>query len=1537
MSKLIVSVFFIISAYSLVAQPFSTEREKFIKEVSKYIFLPGNEEVRDFVGNLDRFVRNRIPQERFLKMVETCNKIHDKKLKAQPDFYNYLRAMYYVEENKVNLDNYVVWHKLLEENLEKNNNKYASEYLQSTSDFFERGALYTATNFEWIAKGGTYTMKKGPNGLEFYFTNVNLTCLTQLKGSKPLDSMALVSTSGFYDLDKNKWKGNSGTVTWEKVGLHKMQTYAELKHYEIAMRATQYRCDTVLLRTPYFNEPIMGNLIDRTWNVTRDADRTFPQFNSFERKLSIPNILPNIFYTGGFMLQGANFVGVGTNAEKASVEFRKESKVIYRIETNEVNIDKKQMLINQGKLNYKLGDSDSLTHEMVRCIYRPELRQTEFLRDRVGLAVAPFTSSYHQLDFYSDRIIWIDGESELYFKWHEGVSDEQKFCKIESRNFFNGMQYDRIGGNSSKHPLVSLYNFALKKGEATISEGEAASAVGGLVEQVKGLLLELAGGGFIAYDLEQKTVRVLPKTEQFVKAKASSIDYDNLIFESDLRPRKIEGKTVQEIQNSPELQRIQERYDSDNKANKAIKEFAKLNLQSLDLEIYACRNVPISDRRNTQVFPKERKVVVQKNRNFKFSGWINVGKMELEVDAGVFDYNEFELQIGHSNQALLSITPQKKEDGQRAITSQSYIFGIKGDIKVDHPSNRSGTKEKTYHQYPKLISKTSTKVFYNDRSIQKGAYDSTRFYFEIAPFELDSLVTFNEKALRLAGEMNTGGIFPKFNQSLKIMPDYSFGFSMDAPKNGFEFYGSESKYNNQILLSNSGLQGKGTIEYVTSIAESIGLFTFTPDSTIGLAKFTTAPREIAVEMPDVQADEAFITYVPSSSLLKAKSTRSPMRFFSEEAKFTGTVYVRPDGFKGSGKFTLPTAQVSSNNYTATRWQILADTSNFNLRNILNEPDEGTIAFASENVTCKVDFSSRKGEFVSNKGTSLIQFPVNQFMCQMDRFNWVMDVDEVELEKNPEATADISIDTELGLVKSNFFSTHPKQDSLDFLSLKARFDYKTKTIFCNKVEYVDVADARIFPSDQSLIIRRKAVIDPLEDAEIVANYITKYHKFKKVSLNIYGKRSYAGSGEYEYIASDGTTTNFYLKNISLDKNFQTIADGQIPSTANFKLSPNFDFHGIFGIRAAFESIEFDGMTRIKHDCAEFGQNWFSFKGQVDAKNVMIPLGDELKTDNGALVSSGIGWHVDTENEKALMYPMFLSTLISDNDQNLISPKGLLTYNADANEYRISNREKLENRSVPGTYLALHIPTCSLNGDGQINVGLNTPGVDISTIGTINYDPKTKETSMNVTVKLNMLLEKSVLERAAEKMASMPNLPAISIENIKQNTTLEQAFHQWADTKISDKLLSDYALRKSSVKKMPVEYESTMIITGIKLYSIDGIPQISGLSSGSKDACLVSFHREPVLRMIPIEMAFYKNEKGQDNFGIYLTIPGWSNFFFQYQVNKKDGKLLIVTSDQESRNKISSLKADKRKSKNYEYEISTNSALHEAFRQILNQRL
>lgn len=1529
-SFVFIALFCAMNHFSL-AQTFSKDRALFVKEINKTFSSEDFSDIKEFRKAMEPYILNEISTQNFDRLVNRSNEMFVNRF-PNKDVFKYVHTHLLCFKNNLSQDNFEIWHELLDFNLAKKNQKHAKEYLNASYVFFEAGVLAEQSNFYWAVYNSKFNFINTNSELLITFDRTDLVCRTTDRERKAIDSMLIIGTTGVYNFDKAKWEGSGGIVTWEKVGLSKSETYAELKSYHLKTSAIQYLCDTVILHTPYFNQTISGSLIERTGNYVRPADRKFPQFTSFDKQLEISNIIPEVNYTGGFALRGAIFVGLGTSTQLAKVIFFDKGKLKFSVASNEVNIDEDKVDIVSGILNFKVGDKDSIHHSGINFAYRRALGQADFSRTNSGRGMSPFYSSYHELDIYVDRLQWQKGDSSLLFLWRENSAIEQRQGRFESTDFFNGFVYDKIGGNSNKHPLVALHQYATSQKKNIFTEGEAATALGFEVSQVKALLLDLAGYGFILYETENNRVTITPKTTRFVQAKSRQGDFDNIIFECDFRPKSIIGKSPQEIENDIELRKIKAIYDDLNAKNKNRSQFAKLNLSTLELIVEGLERIPLSDAKKTNVFPSNNQVIVQKNRNFLFSGWVNSGKLEINVLEGLFDYSNFSVLIGSASQTLLNIAPLTPEDGKKSIISRSAIHGVKGTLLIDEPSNKSGSNYKKFGNYPRLISKQKTKVFYNDRSIHKGAYDSTRFYFQMEPFELDSLMSFSDKDLRLSGEMISADIFPAFKQELKIMPDYSFGFAMKAPDEGFDFYGKDTKYKNEILLSNNGLQGSGTIEYVTSIAESIGLLTFMPDSTIGTAKFVTHPREKGVQMPDVTADEAFITYVPKNQLLKARSVRKPMLFFDGEAKFLGTVFVRPDGFRGSGKFNLTSAIVSSHNYAALRWQIVADTSNFSLRNIFGEEEEGTIAFGSENVRCVVDFENRRGDFVSNQGESIVNFPLNQFLCKMDKFSWSMDVDLIELEKNPEATTDITIDTEMGLSKSNFYSTHPKQDSLDFLSLKAKFDYKSKIITCDKVSYIDVADARIFPSDQRVIIRKKAELDPFKNAEIIANYITKYHRFKNADVSITGKRAYQGSGEYEYVDMNGESTKFYLKNIGLDASFQTVAKGNVPESARFMLSPKFEFKGDFAIFAAQPTVAFQGATRLVHDCSDFSKNWMVFDGPIDSKNVQIPIQKEMKSDNGTSMASGIAWSPPIQNKEARMYPVFLSELIAPDDKNLISATGFLEYNYEAEEYRISSKDKLSNRQSLGNYLALHLPTCGLNGDGAIDLGIAIDGLDIDAVGFVNYNPATKQTTMNLSLKLNMLFEESILEKFAERISTNTNLSSISIEEIKQRTTLEAAFSNWFGVNVSDKFLSEYALKKTP-KKMPKEMYAPIILSGITLFSIDSIPDFSGLSSFSDKVCLVSCFGQPVMKYVPAELAFYKTENSPNAMGLYFYIPGVNNYFFYFEQKKKTGELRVVTSDQDMKGKIVAIKAEKRKAKNYDYDVSSNQAYYSIFKQLI----
>jgi len=1522
MKKYVLLIFAIIAVFTSNAQ-FSDDKLKFGKEFQKALGEYGNKTSIDFVKDqlIALLETNKLSDDRFKKMVETSNLMMGKNMSAYPDVYNYVYSLTSFTLNNQTNASFEAWHKGIDQLLKgKNMTKY-KDYISFSSLFFSTRLLSDNPNFNWYYLGGDFSYSYDEQPM-FNCSNGRLACKVINKNDDRdkipfIDSIVIANTKGSYDPARMKWIGEGGILNWEKVGLDKSKNFAELKKYEVSTRVANFSADSIMLTTTYFAKPIQGRIADRAFKANREEDKIYPQFTSYERRLPIKSIKPNVDYDGGFALQGANFVGIGFPNEPASMIIYRDGSKFITAKSQEFIVSLNQISGFNTSISLLLNnDEDSITHPGLNFQYVLDRKSVELTRTKSGNGQAPFFNSYHQLDMYMPKLIWATETKELRMAYEIGTSQEQKTARFESKNYFDGQLYDMLQGMESVHPLVSIFNHCYKNAVYTMPEGELASALHKTMEQVKPLFLELANYGFINYDTEAKMITVNQKLDNFVKSKSGKKDFDNLIFVTDLRKKELKDYTPEQIQKDENLRYIQEEYNRLNEERRMMPEFGKLNMSSMELNLKAIDFINISDAQRTVVFPSNKEVVLKKDRNFDFVGWINSGKMEIDALASTFNYSEFKFTILKTHKSLFRVSPLSEKDGKRPIAMTSSLNGIKGELFIDHPTNRSGMNE-NFTDYPKIKVSQPSYVYYNSKAIYRGAYDSTRFYYTVDPFYMDSLDNFEEGSFRIIGELTSAGIFPKFRENLTIMPDYSFGFSTKAPQGGHDFYGTNSKYENKIILSNNGLQGAGTINFVESSSVSKG-YTFFPDSTVGLAVFTNKSKEIGVQFPDATCDEAWVTYVPRKNLLRAASTPlHDISFFNKEAKLRGTAIVKEQGMRGFGIMNFKNASMISDDFVFSRWNIDSDTTSFSLKNQYLEEDEEPIALKTDNVQAHVSFEERKGEFKSNNGEARLDFPINQYFCTMDKFTWFMDLETIEVEAK--GGEDDVANTDLDLLGPNFYSAHPKQDSLQFRAPKAAFNLREKSIYCSQVYYLDVADARIYPDSSKVIIRKKAKMEPFQDAKIVANYITQYHTFQHCQVAVTARRVYTGKGIYPYYDLDSNKTDFMMHQISLDSTGQTVAKGRIGEEANFHLSKRFDYYGDISVIAYLPTIIFTGSTRMNHNCANFPRSWVKLDANIDPANIQIPISDAMKDIKDKNIMAGLAWRESNNLDSLKIYPVFLSPLISEQDPVIIGATGLLQFNEDSKEFQIGSTDKLLNRGELGNYLALNTETCSISGDGNINLGMNYGDLIVQSVGVVNYDSGKKETTMNLTSKFIMPIDKGLLEDIAEKLVVVEDLKPLDFNS----TTVEQAALEWAGRAASDKMKSAYTI--NGEMEVPKEMQSAITISGIKLSSFDvrGMKE-KGLISSDENAYIVSIYGKPVYKKVPFKVFFQKSQKEltADKFGLQINVPTL-DYYFDYTMEKKDGLMKILSGDTEFTDKMSAIKDDKKKIKNFKYELETAS--------------
>lgn len=1534
--KKILFFYLTLNTLFLSAQSFPNDKQKFIKYLNDLYTDNESEKVRNFANDVlkDNLLKNgTIDDNTFTQMVNTCNNLKDNSLKSYPDIFNYLYSYNQVLTKGVNSGNIESWHTVLDQLIEKKE-KNTDEFLKFSLHYFLYGKISDASNSKWYYTGGDFTFEyiSTPS---IKLEGGNLRCLFTDKssGANATDSIVIQQTNGNLNLITKKWSGSGGKINWTKTGVSEDKMFATLKNnYQLNTKISEIKLDSALLTAPYFQSPVLGTIEDRTATYLRDVDRIYPRFYSYSKDEKVLNIMDGIDYFGGFLIEGDKLIGKGDEQTPARVIVKRDKKPFIVASASLFQFTINSIQSSQTALKILIG-KDSIFHNSINFNYTNSTKGIEIARPIKGRGLAPFEDTYHKLDIYAQRILFNVGTNELRFTYDYGSPIDLRNAKFESIDYFDEKRFDSFKGMDAQNPLSLAAKYSIEKNATEFTEGEFASAINKFITQCKPLMLEMAIHGFIEYDTDNKTVKIKEKLFKYVDYKSGVRDFDNLSFVSDLSPQ-LKNFSEQELKaikaDSQLLTEYNQLLEKDNR-RKTLPFYAVLDLNSNDLVIDGIDFLTLSASQPSFVSPTDLQVTFKENRNFNFNGIIHSGKIAVTSEIGDFNYQTNSFQIKNAKQVSFIVNPfTEKEKSNGPIEMISSLSNVTGTLILDDINNRSG-KNKQFLNYPKLSIVKPSSIYYND--ILNGAYDSTRFYLSIEPFELDSLSSFSEKSLVLKGELTSAGIFPKLKENIRIMDDYSFGFSTQAPENGYKFYNGNTNYKNKILLSGNGLQGAGTIQFLEATAESTKL-TFLPDSTIGLAKFINKATEEKLQLPDVYNDRAFICYLPKLKILKASSTNdNPMRLFNNESHLAGTLVFSETSLTGFGEIGFKSASMFSRFYRFNRWEILADTSSFFLKNAFREQGDDPLALKADGVSAKISFKTRKGEFNSSN-TKQIEFPSNLYYCQMDKFFWYMDELSIDMERNKDGLTSFEADAS-GIIP-NFYCYDPKisnDKKITFKALNARYDLKTQHIFCDKVVNIPVGDVFIYPDSNKLVIEKKAYIKPFKNAKIETK--NKMHLFEQCNLELIDKSQYKANGKYKYIDIDKEISLIQMDDI-LCSNFITKAVGTIKENRGFKLSKQFEYFGNIEVLPNEDSILCDGSTRIVHDC-KYKKSWMAFKDKIQPMNIQIPIGKEIKnTDDQPL---GLGFYRDKENKN--LYTAFLSLTNMPEDEILYTATGYLQFNAVKNEFQISTKKQLKQRNenisidalTTDNFMSLDIENnnCNIYGEGEITLGQPMGETTIQSFGSIRYDASSnKKISMSLTSKFSFPINQELMEGLAKKMKVTEELITTKEADINK-TNFDRAMKHWNNQKEYEKIRE--AILNETTPKFPKSLEQAIVVTGMELVNYDKNEK-HGLKSNAQNVVVVGMYEKPVFKSVPYE--FYIDLNAEDlnkyNFGLNFNVGNSEYFFDMKTISKTSRDLKVLTTDEIFNKTLFEMKPKMKNIKNFSFDGTENPEIKEYFNEI-----
>jgi len=1476
---IILTILLILSFFRGEAQQikkFTEEPEAYLDEVKDLFSRSENNSSKgkDLLKEFEQpWLNGFFNPDRQRRVYEISNLLIAKKARTFPHIYDYIEALLTFANTPTDSANYNNWEASLKYVLTDPKSRISdiSTINNSIIHLLIDHALYYSPTAKWISDNNQFTIDFINDTLTFRFEHLNLTCFLRN------DSIRIEETSGIcYPLD-NIWKGNNAIVYWDKAGITKDTARAEIDSYTLNLSKPLYSIPKVqFYNKTYFDYPIIGTLSDKVVEGTKPESMSYPRFDSDEKHFEIKGLFNDIDYRGGFLMHGAKFLGSGDTEQPATLSLYRDTEVIKNGDTliekrlfmktfSSFYAFRKNSIVSRNTKISIYIDKDSIYHPGLLFKYYDWNREIDLIRDNdpENMSRSPYFDTYHMIDLDFELLTWKMNEPKVNITMLKGTSIN--IAKFESANYFSASRYYEVQGLEDIHPYIMLRNFARKNDTQYFHAEDFAKYYKQSMTTIRHLLIELTFKGIVDYDFETEYCRIKPRLYEYLDAVVGRRDYDLINFES---------RTNAPLNN------------------------ATLDLKNMDLIIEGVPMINVSDSQNVIFYPKNEKILLKKNRDFDFGGSIEAGLFKFYGDNFQFKYDSFKIVLNKIDSLSLQVESGIDNWGRRKLTNVANVIeDVSGDLEIDDPHNKSGVK--SFPSFPIFASNKNSFVYYDASYIRKGKYTRDKFYFLVYPYSIDSLNNFSTEGMGYEGELYSSDIFQVIKEKLVLQPDNSLGFVHNTPEQGLPIYQGKGKYLSKISLSNHGLEGKGTLNYLTSTTTSDD-FVFYPDSTNAYTtSFNIARQLAAVQYPEVKADKIDLHWMPYRDKLTASVVENPMVMYEDKSKLKGSLFLTPLGLTGNGEMNYYGSQLASNFITFKTNNFSTDTASFTLNSV--NPDQ--IAFKTDNVNAKVSFTDMKSSFRSNDGTSKVDLPENQYIAYIEKFDWLMDKKSMQLntpntvqvfERGKTRTV-LREEAGLSAKGSLFVSVHPQQDSLNWVSPIADFNLATNTISAHEVKYIEVADAMVFPDSGEVIIEQKAQIKTLQKAKVLANTTTKYHNFHDANINITSRNLYQGQGQYDYYNELGQIEPINFDVISVDSIGQTYANGKIKGIEDFSLSPAFRYQGKVQLKAQNKNLAYDGYFRINNECTQIEKSWVKFAAEIDPNNIYIPIDDQPKDINDNFLVSGVLCATDSVH----VFPAFLSPRKRYSNRPVITTSGYLVYDSKEKKYKIGSKERIANNDTTGNFLSLHKNICNLYGEGNIDLTAELGQVKIESEGNANYLLENDKLNLDLIMTIDFFFPEACIKFLGDTLSTMTGLKPISLNY----RTYTKGITEWLGYKEADQLMKEQSIF-GTVKKVPDKLSTTFVLSELNM--VWNKDETAWQSVG--DIGVVNVLGKQINRKIKGNLEIQRKRSG-DSFTLYFELSKDHWYFFRY----KRGLMQAYSSEKAFNDVIAGVKGGDRKKK------------------------
>ncbi|MBA3972187.1 MAG: hypothetical protein H0X46_08590, partial [Bacteroidetes bacterium] len=276
---------------------FSVDPLKFLEEV-KVMFEATNMEKKDIKEFVESFALawNSPECNDNLKksIVGTCNLMIKKKLRILPEYKSYLTSV----KNFINSDqsetNFLTWQECINKILAGKVIRNFSDYLEMSENLFESNSFYNSSVIRFSSNNNKYIFEYD-SVPKVIFPSMNMRIANNQN-----DTGIVYNTKGVYYPFRGLFIGEGGKVNWKRAGIEDNVVWAELKKYQISLKTSGFVADSVVFYNKnYFQKPLIGQLTEKIVSE-KEQNISYPRFESYNKRMPIPNIAKDVDYEGGF-------------------------------------------------------------------------------------------------------------------------------------------------------------------------------------------------------------------------------------------------------------------------------------------------------------------------------------------------------------------------------------------------------------------------------------------------------------------------------------------------------------------------------------------------------------------------------------------------------------------------------------------------------------------------------------------------------------------------------------------------------------------------------------------------------------------------------------------------------------------------------------------------------------------------------------------------------------------------------------------------------------------------------------------------------------------------------------------------------------------------------------------------------------------------------------------------------------------------------------------------------------------------------------